>query len=263
MRASPKSVVLIAVALSALVSLAQPAGAVGSIDIDEGSSFAESQVITVRYKGYPLYERVFVQQCWDNPSAYEFDYSASCAVSNMLAPPLVDRDEGTYKFKLFVGDEPSGIFPASCGPKVNPENEAHSTCWIRMVMTARERNDLSAWVPLTFENAKPAPATIAPPRPTIAEETTVAANAAATVVPPTNASATTAKSSPAVSIGITSVLAKKKAGSILPYVLAIGAIALGLGSVVWRSRQHRSAAESRVRNSVDPKERELEMLSEN
>ncbi len=262
MRSCPKFVVSLAVALSVLVTLAEPSGALGSVSIDEGSSFPESGVITVRYKGYTLYERVFVQQCWDDPSVHEFDYSLSCAVSNMLAPPLVDRDEGAYKFKLFVGDEPSGIFPASCGPKVNPENEAHATCWIRMVMTARDRNDLSAWVPITFENAKPAPATIAPPRPTIADETTVASSAITTVVPATNASATTVKGATAVSISIKSVPAAKKSRNVLPYLLGVGAIALGLGSFVWRSRRGRSAPVSHVGKAVDPKDRELEMLSE-
>ena len=262
MRFFPKSIALIAVALSGIVAIAQPAGAVGSVSIDGGSSFAESQVITVRYKGYPLYERVFVQQCWDDPSVLTFDYSVSCAVTNMLAPSLVDRDEGTYKFKLFVGDEPSGIFPASCGPKVNPENEAHATCWIRMVMTERSRNDLSASVPLTFENAKPAPATIASPRATIPDETTVASSAApaTTAVPAASASATTVRSAPAVSIGITSPPAKKR-GSILPYALAIGAIALGVGSFVG-SRCGRSGPAARVGNAADPKDRELEMFSE-
>jgi hypothetical protein len=260
MRSFPKLVVSLAVALSALVSFAQPATAVGSISIDEGSSFAESQAITVRYKGYTLYERVFVQQCWDDPSVATFDFSVSCAVSNMLAPPLVDRDEGTYKFKLFVGDEPSGAFPVSCGAKVNPENEVHATCWIRMVMTARERNDLSAWAPLTFANAKPSPATTAPPRSTIAEEPTVASTS--TVAATTAAvSGSTVKSTPAVSIGITPVPPAKKSRSILPYVLGIGAVALGAGSFLG-SRRGRRGPVPRVGAAVDPKDRELEMLSE-
>jgi hypothetical protein len=261
MRSCSKLVVSMVVALFALVSLAQPAGAVGSISIDEGSSFAESQVIAVRYKGYTLYERVFVQQCWDDPSVPTFDYSASCAVSNMLAPPLVDRDEGTYKFKLFVGDEPSGIFPASCGPKVNPENEAHANCWIRMVMTARERNDLAAWVPLTFENAKPAPATIAPPRSTLVDEATVASNVSTAVATINSAAATTAKSAPTVSIGISSV-PPKKSRNILSYVLGISAVALGAGSLARSSRRARRASAPRVSTAIRNKNRDSGLVPE-
>ena len=261
MRFFPKSVALIAVALSGLVGFTQPAAAVGSVSIDEGSSFTESQVVTVRYKGYPLYERVFVQQCWDDPSVLTFDYSVSCAVSNMLAPSLVDRDEGTYKFKLFVGDEPSGIFPAACGPKVNPENEAHATCWIRMVMTERSRNDLSAWVPLKFENAKPAPATIPPSIAAIPDETTAASSGATTTaVPAASTSATTVKGAPKVSISIASP-APKKRGSFVPYILAIGAVALGIAAFLG-SRRGRSAPVARVGKSIDPKDHEREMLPE-
>jgi hypothetical protein len=262
MRSCSKIFVSLALALSALVSLAQPAGAVGSISIDEGTSFPESQVITVRYKGYTLYERVFVQQCWDDPSVATFDYSLSCAVSNMLAPPLVDRDEGTYKFKLFVGDEPSGNFPVSCGQKVNPDNEVRPTCWIRMVMTARERNDLSAWVPLTFENAKPSPATVAPPRPTIAEEPTVASSVSTDLVATTVVSATTAKSAPAASVAVTSVPPAKKSRSVLPYVLASVATALGAGLFAWKSRRRHSSSVPHVGKAILQKDRELEILSE-
>jgi hypothetical protein len=227
MRSVLKSLASAAVAVVTLLTFAQPASAVGSISIDEGSSFAQSQVITVRYKGYPLYERIFVQQCWDDPASPTFDFGVSCAVSNMLAPGLIDRDEGTYEFKLFVGDEPSGAQPVSCGPNVNPENLPHTTCWIRAVMTARERNELSAWVPVTFENAKPSAATTAPPRTTVAGEPS--ADTAATTV-----AAASATSGPTVGV---SPQAVKKSRSVVPYIVGGGALAGA--AIVFASKRRR------------------------
>jgi hypothetical protein len=258
MRSVPKYVASTAVAVAALVTFAQPAGAVGSISVDEGSSFAESQVITVRYKGYPLYERIFVQQCWDDPSGPNFDFSISCSVSNMLTPSLVDREEGTYKFKLFVGDEPSGLYPASCGPNVNPDNEPHATCWIRSVMTARERNDLSVWVPISFEGAKPAPATTAPPRTTIAEEPATVATDAPTDAP--TVASTTAAYSPATAsstpTGDPSVSVSpqetKKRGTVLPYIIGAGSLsAVGFAFAAKRRRRRSPAASNTARAWAD------------
>jgi hypothetical protein len=200
MRSVLKYLASAAVAVVTLLTFAQPASAVGSISIDEGSSFAQSQVITVRYKGYPLYERIFVQQCWDDPASPTFDFGVSCAVSNMLAPGLIDRDEGTYEFKLFVGDEPSGAQPVSCGPNVNAENLPHTTCWIRSVMTARERNELSA---------------TAPPRTTVAGEPSAETTA-------TTVAAATATSGPTVGV---SPQAVKKSRTVVPYIVGGGALA--------------------------------------
>jgi hypothetical protein len=243
MRSVPKFLTSTAAAVVTLVTFAHPAGAVGSISIDEGASFAESRTITVRYKGYPLYERIFVQQCWDDPAGPTFDFGVSCAVSNMLAPGLVDRDEGTYPFKLFVGDEPSGAQPASCGPNVNPENEAHATCWIRAVMTARERNELSAWAPVTFEGAKSSPATTALPRTTIAGDPAAETTSAAT----TTAVATTAPSTPASGPTV-SVKAQptKKSRSVLPLVAGGGAIAAVVGVFAARRRSSKALSDSAV-----------------
>lgn len=146
---------------------ASPAHATGSISIDEGTSFSESGAITVRYKGYQLYERFFVQQCWQGPGP-EFDFSVSCHPETMVFPGLIDRDEGTVTFQLFVGDDPFGAFPVSCGPKTDPSYVQFDTCYIRAVTYSRERNDLAVFVPITFEGAKPAtttttvPVTLAP-----------------------------------------------------------------------------------------------------
>jgi hypothetical protein len=141
------------------------ASATGTISIDGVSNYTESQTITVRYKGFTLYERVYFQQCWNDPSEPDFDYSTSCAADNMVFPGLIDRDEGTIKFQLFVGDEPSGGFNVACGPKTEPTYTEHETCWIRAAMSDRARNDLAASVPLTFRGAVPvsaAPTTVPP-----------------------------------------------------------------------------------------------------
>jgi hypothetical protein len=177
-RLSCAAALLVVIGSIALTGL-PASSAVGALSIDEGTSFKASQEITVRYKGFGIGERFFVQQCWDGPSP-EFDYALSCDPETMVFPGLIDRDEGTLKFQLFVGDNPSGAFPVSCGPKTDPLFVQHDTCYIRAVTYARERNDLAVFVPITFDGAKSVAAAAAPSVPSTVSASSVAVAATAT-----------------------------------------------------------------------------------
>lgn len=172
---------------------------VGTVWLDEGSNFTQSQTVTVHYKGFGLYERFFVQQCWTGPGA-GFDFSVSCHPETMIFPGLTDREEGTVKFQLFVGDDPYGAFPISCGPKTNPEYLQVDTCYIRAVTYDLTANDRAAFFPITFTGARPAttsttaPVTLAPD----GSETTVAAATTSTLPVP---GPTTTGGGPKLSVG--------------------------------------------------------------
>lgn len=165
---------------------------VGTVWLDEGSNFTQSQTVTVHYKGFGLYERFFVQQCWQGPGP-GFDYSVSCHPETMIFPGLIDREEGTVKFQLFVGDDPYGAFPVSCGPRTNPDYLQVDTCYIRAVTYDQAANDRAAFFPVTFNGARPTattttvPVTLAPD----GSATTVASAAATTSTLPVAGPTTT------------------------------------------------------------------------
>ncbi len=233
-------------ALGVFVSLLLGAGAAsaappGTVTVDEGSNFTGSRSITVRYKGFGLYERIFIQQCWNGPGD-AFDFSTSCQPETMIFPGLTDADEGKVTFQLFVGDDPFGAFPVSCGPKTDPSYVQYDTCYIRVVTYNQDANDRAAFFPITFAGAKAAAptTTIAGP----SASTTVAASAVTTVA----ASPTTVGgASPTVSVPRSITVVHRAGGrGWLQNVLFIGGVAgllvIAYGAVKRRRQERRARA---------------------
>jgi len=233
------------VAIGSIAIAGRPASAVvGSLTIDEGSSFKASQEITVRYKGFGIGERFFVQQCWDGPSP-EFDYAVSCDPETMVFPGLIDRDEGTLKFQLFVGDNPSGAFPVSCGPKTDPSFVQHDMCYIRAVTYARERNDRAVFVPITFAGAQPAAVTTVPSVASTAPASPVAAAATATTLAATassGASATTTAAKPTITLTRHRTTTRNPLLALVGIAGVCGLLFIGGSAIARRRGQNRTTA---------------------
>ncbi len=133
-----------------MVAVARPASAAETpaISIEGGvSSLKATTPLTVRYTGYPLYERLFIQQCWAGDGA-DFDFSVDCDVQNQVITPLIDKTSGSVTLDFFVGDEPTGSYDASCGPKQNASNREFDTCYVRVVPYSMDNNAADLFIPI-------------------------------------------------------------------------------------------------------------------